>query len=532
MRGVIAIAPLVLLVTAAPRSVGAEELQLGWATSFEYDDNIFNTDEDSEQGQEEDVAFRTGPLLELRREQGDFTYRAEYALRWESFIDESGLDAFDHNANIRGTWRLGPRTRIEFQERFLLTRSLNRSFGFGDADAAADPLIEDDPDFETDRQRLKTNTATISLIHQLTSRLESRFSLTHALFRSNEETTTDVDTISGVGSLSYALNARNRVGFGVGATQQSFEGAGGTESDTRFFRLFGTWTHVFDPTTTLSVQAGPTLVSPDDSDSLLLEGTSQRFPSQRLSPQTLLVFDPATCPTVDDETMQPFLSARCGLAPAAIVDNPSRDDDIFDVIENEQVPVLSVAADDDEAENSLTFFADVTFVKRWESWSTRLSFRRSESSSSGQGGSTILNVFTARANWEPVRHWTVNLTGSFTTRRSATDLLQTVVGLEPVEFCEFPTGVEFLEPGSCPAGLQSVVGAEAVNLRRFETDDSFDTDTLRFTFRVNRDLGPRTRAFLTLTYINQDRDDLNATRTFENFRAMVGVRWWLDPLHL
>jgi len=532
MRGVIAIAPLVLLVTAAPRSVGAEELQLGWATSFEYDDNIFSTDEDAEtQDEEEDVVFRTGPLVELRREQGDFTYRAEYALRWESFIDETGLDAFDHNADVRGTWRLGPRTRIEFEERFLITRSLNRSFGFGDQAIVDDSLLEDDPDFEADRQRLKRNTANLSLIHQITPRLEGRLSLTHTLFRSNEDTTLDVDTISGLGTLSYALNARNRVGFGIGATQQSFEGAGGTESDTRFFRLFGTWSHVFDPTMTLSLQAGPTLVSPDDNESLLFGTQVRAFPSRTTSSGGLRFVDPSTCPTVDDETMQPFDSSRCGLFPTEIVDTPD-DNDFFDFVQSAEVPVLPVNEGDEEAEDNLTFFADVSLVKQWESWDARLSFRRSESSSSGQGGSTILNSFTAQANWEPSRRWTVNFTGRYNTRQSSTDTLQTVVGLAPGEFCQLPTGIVFLDPGNCPVGVPSLPASRSVNLRRLESDDTFDSETLIGKVRILRELGRRTRAFLTLTYTKQDREDINSSRSFDNFRAMIGVRWWLDPLHL
>jgi len=532
MRGPIAIAALAaLLAVAAPRPLGAEELHLGWATSFEYDDNIFNTDEDSEQNQEEDVAFRTGPLLELRREQGDFTYRAEYALRWESFIDESGLDAFDHNINFQGTLRLGPRTQLEVAEQFALTRSLNRVFEFDAGEIVTDPVLEEDPDFEPDRSRLKRNTASARLIHQFTRRLEGRLSLSHRLFRSNREFALDNDTISAVGSLGYSLSTRDRVGFGFGVTQQSFEDAVGEENTTLFYRLFGTWSHVFDPSMSLSIQAGPTLVVPDDDDGLFFSVVQdvQAFPFRNTPSGGVRLIDPATCPTVEDETMQPFSSSRCDVFPAEVAEGTP----LANFLQGQPEPDLPVAQDDEGADNSLTFFADISFSKQWESWSTRLSFRRSDSTSSGQGGSTILNVFSAQAVWEPARWWRVTLNGAYTTRESATDQLQTVVGLGRIDFCVDAAGAAITAlPGACPAGTSVVPGSFSESFRRFETDETFESETLRGSLRIQRELGRRTNAFLALTYLMQERDDLNSDRTLKNFRAMVGVRWWLDPLHL
>jgi len=521
------IVALILLLSVS--RAGAEELGLGFTSSLEYDDNVFNTSEDSTTSKEEDFVFRVGPRVTLTRDRGDFTYRVRYSVLWENFVEESGFDNFDHSLDLRGTWRLGPRTSLTVADRFRLTESVNRRFGFDD-EIVADPLIEDTPDFEVDRQELTTNTASLRLVHQFTPRLEGQASLSFRLFRSDRDTSFDSESISGSASISYALDMNDRLGFGAGLTQTSVDGLRGGSSDTRFFRFFGIWSHIFDPNTSFSIQAGPTFVDGDDNDSLFVaavQGT-QAFPSETTESGGIRFIDPSTCPTEDGE---PFLADRCDLFPTEFANSSP----LATFARNAPVNLVEQFGNEGSS-GRVTFFADMSFVKRWESWSTRISFRRTDSTSTGQGGTTILNVFSGQVRWEPAPRWDVSLVGNLSTRTSATEQLQTVIGLDPVEFClggldgDTPQSVRL--PGSCPAGTTAVPAAAAVDLRRVETDDTFESRSLSGRLRISRRVGRRGSVFLRLNYLTQERDDLNSDREFDNFRAMIGFRWDLDPLHL
>jgi len=523
MRGIGIVALVVLLM--APIA-GAEELDFSLSTTLEYDDNVFNSEEDSTTSQEEDFVFRVGPRLTLSRSRGDFTYSARYAIFWESFVEESGFDNFDHSLDLQGTWRLGPRTQVQFAERFRLTESVNRRFEFGEEEIVSDPLLDEPRGFEVERQDLVTNTASLRLVHQFTPRLEGQASLSFRIFRSDREDSFDSDSLSGSANLTYALDRNDRLGFGAGLSQQSIEGGRGGSNDTQFLRFFGIWSHIFDPNTSLSIQAGPTFVNGEDNDSLffaVLQGT-QAFPFETTESGGVRFVDPATCPTEDGE---PFLAERCELFPTEFAST----DPVTTFARTAPVNLVEQFGNESTS-GRLTFFANASFVKRWESWSTQVSFRRTDSTSSGRGGSTILNVFSGQLRWEPAVRWSATLTGTLSTRTSATEQLQTVIGLAPAEICLSETEIAGLPPGSCPVDDIAIPVAAAVNLRRVETDDTFESRSLQGRLNISRELGRRTTVFLTLNYVTQERDDFNSDREFTNFRAMIGFRWSLAPFHL
>lgn len=502
---IIAIAAGICLALPAP----AEELRLGLSASLEYDDNLFNAREDSESEKEQDVVFRTSPLLELSRSQGDLTYSLRYALRWESYIVESGFDNFDHTFLGRASWRLGPRTQLTLTDSFFITQSISRRQQLEEADVDVEPDVR----VETDRQRLKSNSALLELTHRFTPRIESATTASYRLFRSNEENTFDSDFYAVSNRFLYDLDRRNRVGGGIAATLQSFENsATGEGSDTLFYNAFLSWIHVFDPTMTLRLQVGPTFVDSDPAGDERSEFDVVRFPFRSTPSGGARLIDPATCPITDDG--QPFLAETCDTFPTEL--SPL---EAFQ-LQNLRT-VIPLVDDSDSTGQRTTFFADINITKQWERWVFAFSYRRTDSGTSGQGQSSVLDLASLQASWTPSSRWTVRMTGSFANRESATDQVTSAIGLMPAQI--------FV---ARPGGTIVLPAAESVDVRLVESDQAFSVQSWRASLLVQRRLGRRSSVSLRFTYLQQEQDDDFVQSKLENLLIGLSFAWRFDPIIL
>lgn len=501
------LAAVVALLLGAP-GAGAEELVLGIAASAEYDSNIFNASDD----EEDDVILRAGPLLELRRRRGDLTYQVNYEPRFENFVDQDGLNAWDHNAFGWINWRIGPRTNLRVSDRFILTRSLNRSFFAFDPDPL-DPTDLPITDVEVTRQRTKTNTASLALSHSFTPRVSSTLDVGYTIFESDQENSFDGETLRGTLSGLYTLDSRNQVGGGFGVTRQSFDDtstqAGGSSI---FYRSFATWVHSFSPTFTLTVQAGPTYIDGDASGGAVRLALVDPFPFRNTSGGNLRLIDASTCPTVDDGS--PYLSDDCGLLPTEITGADA------DAVRNApEVLVRLVDTGEDIGEDDITLFANIRLIKRWERWRLIGRYTRSDSQSSGVSQSSIVDALSVQVTWDPSPLWSAEWGASFTNRESATEQTISVVGLA--------SGFVFLPPSATV-----VPGAASANLRLLEVDDALEVKTYSTTLRVTRRLARRLEVFGRFNYLKQDLDTQTTSREFDVFRVLLGLRWRFEPIHI
>jgi hypothetical protein len=302
------IAAVALGGALAPSVTVAEELDLGFFGSAEYDNNAFN----STDGATDDVVVRAGPIIGLRRPQGAWTYDLRYEPRFETFVDESGLDEWDHAAFGRVRWQFAPTTAVTVLERFNLTHSLNRSTFIGD------PVLPDatpEPEIEVARQELIQNWASIELSHSFTERLYGTLTGNQGLFRTDREDRFDSDTYAGTGELLYTLTSRNRLGGGASVSFQDFDdietadGRVQQGQDTTFFRVFGSWLYLFDPTFEITLRAGPTWIDADRSANVPEQAIVQTYPFRTTDGGTIEPIDASTCPTDDGV---PYLAERCG----------------------------------------------------------------------------------------------------------------------------------------------------------------------------------------------------------------------------
>jgi hypothetical protein len=502
-RQLLAAAALAGLV--APVSAPAAELELGWFGTAEYDDNIFNT-ADGEGDKTDDVAIRTGPIIGLKQSQGGVTYELRYEPRYETFVDNSDLDEFDHAAFGRVRWQVDSTTTLTAVERFNLTHSLNRATFIGDS---AFPDAAPDLDVEVARQELIQNAVSLELSHFFTPRLQGILTAGQSLFRSDREDRYDSDGYSGGARLLYTVTSKDQVGGGVTVSFQDFSdiendvGEDTEGEDSIAYNLFATWIHTFDPTMTLSVQAGPTWIDtdrpdPEDSREVLT------YPTRNVGGGFAFI-DSRTCPTDDGV---PFESSACRIFPfsysgaaGAALSAANRPTTVF------------LDDDRDDGGEDLTYFAAVSLQKRWERWRVILSYNRRDSSASGVGQSTVLDVAALQLVWDPTPRWTLSFLAQASLRDQNVDNQVAVVGL-------------------APAVLLGAPASRSITLRLVDSDSASEVTTYRAMLRVKRRIGRRAELFGQLTYLRQETDGGLDDRTLDNFRALFGARYMFDPLNV
>ncbi len=485
-----------------------EEVELTFTGIAEWDNNVFNTSEDAP-GRARDFLFRVGPKIRLRRTQGDLSYDVQYETLWESFANQTAPSVFDHYAFGRAAWQVGPRTTLFATDRFALTRSLNRG-GFLVDPAAPDAVAT--TEIEVARQRIKRNIATLGVTHAFTPRLEGSGSLDYLIFQRSAANSFDNTTLSGTGQLLYALSENDRVGGGMGVTWQTFDGtATQNGSNTFFYRWFATWIHVFDPTMTLSVSGGPTLIDSDTRGSRPTTGLAQQFPFRNTETGGVRFIDSNTCPTNDSDT--PVEAETCDVFPTEFQGQAAQ------IVRSAPLRQIDLVDDGDDFGSTVTFFGSIEFVKNWETWRTILGYRRTDSSASGLGQSTVLDAITGQLIWEPDRNWDLRFVTQFTSRTSATNQTANAIGLgDPV------TNFTLLAAGGVPVTVFGTA-SPSTSLVLASSDQFTDVRDVRVFLNVQRKIGRDFEFFGRLTYIYQDGDIGGRSRTFDKFGAFFGFRY-------
>jgi hypothetical protein len=242
---------LALVVWAA--SAASEEFVFGLDGETGFNSNVTFTRDDEERSS----AYRLSPWLQIRRTQGDLRYKFRSRLSYEDFPDVSGdADSLDQFVSLQGQYRFGATTKLDFVNQFARVKSLSQILQVLDPSAT--------PDVEVERRRVLRNFARLSGEHSFSRRWLGRLKLSHTLFEFDNPDSFDSDTLSGDGSLIYSLSPRDQIGFGLGVTRSRFDDARSRPGGrTDYLQAFGIWDHEFDPTLSLSLQAGPVYIDSD-----------------------------------------------------------------------------------------------------------------------------------------------------------------------------------------------------------------------------------------------------------------------------
>lgn len=478
-----------LLLPGPARGV---EINGGVRGETAWNSNVFGSVED----EEDDVSFRVSPWVRLQEPRGDLTWRLEYRPSYETFLDQSELDGWDHSVSGAASWRIRPDTTVSVEERFDRFISVTR-FNETVIDDAGQAIIET----EGRLNRFKRNLVLVDVEHLLSPTQALFANASHEIYDPSGDLTSDRENAAATAGYRQQLTERDTLGGFLSWRRQTFETLGrGGDRETDYYNASLTWVHRFDPTFVLRASAGPTYVDPRKTPTLGdVEVTVARFPGQAIpGGQAVQVFDVFTCPTLDDGT--PFLGAGCELftPPTFVVDG-------------EQVTLPNLI--DEDVDGEVNFFADLSLEKSWENWVLRVSYRRQEADASGATFSAISDIVSTGVVWTPSPRWIFTLTGAWLRQTQSSE------GIAPVIALRSSTAL----PGV----------AESAALRGLEVDNEFELTQITVGFNANYRLTRRISIFGSLLYVDLERERSGVDIPgYDRFRAAVGVSYEFEPIRL
>lgn len=529
---------LLLLLACGP--AGAVELDLGWDTRMVWDSNPLRTVDD----EEPDFSVYGGPNLGLRERSRALDYVLNYRLRYEQYFDLASVNGFEHFANGQATWRIDPRSQLSFSESFSRTRGLGANFvepvpGIDPVDVAGELQIRRSPTVRSLTRA--TYTRQLSPLWSFESSVDGQ------LYDYEDELRQDVLSLRGSSQLTRSLSRRLLVGFGGALTRQQFDDTSRSlESGTTIVEAYGLLTYLISPSLTLSLAGGPAWSEPDSEGD---ESVAPRHGVGQDAARVTRLINPALCglpaPGVVPAGTVSFRSCQTqagfydldGSGPNLPVFLPSAlVPGAYAIDRNElSFDAVDVLGDAEEPDGGLTYFGRVALVKSWRTVEGELSYRRSASTSSGIG-STTLDVASAVLKWQPSRR-------RFRIDARATWSLQSQLNEQPIiDFLFAPTGstvwvdaggvIYETDPGggATPvANAARVVGVRTLGL----SDAGFDIETLLFDLRANR----RMTEHLILTaqagwWRQETQSEFSEARTVEDLRFQLGFTWAFDPIEL
>jgi hypothetical protein len=513
------IAALLLL----PLAASAQELTLGVNAGTGYDSNVFA----NKNNEEDDFSFRIGPHANLEDHEGKLQWDLTLRPAYDYTIDVRERRGWTYLADGELSWQLSPTTRLDVLDRFGRYRSLttfNEVVTAGEGDEIVDVT---QTAFRTERNI--RNSVNATLTHNLSPARMLIFDVGHNLVDFSREERADRDTVFVTGRYQQVVTRRNTLGGGASFRRSSYDASTTRRSQsTDFYNVFASWQHQFDDTLSLSAAAGPTWVVGDDQDSsaTVLEDRFT-YPITAVAGENRL-FDASSCPTEDGFLI---LTTECDTIdeslPFVVYQGEVRT--LFDpeVLElwNPNQDLRLEGSIPSTSKNSLTYFANVTLSKRWEQWTGTLTYRRQQSDSSGLGSSTVADVLSGVLNWRPSPRWRFSLRASLTRQNQATEGVQTVVAVRPVDLS---TSVPGLVGGFGPA-FSDVVQSFA--LRAIKVDQKAEVVTLWLRFNVRYRITRRTTLVGDIIYWDQNTDSTFG-RDYDRFRVNLGVEYRWEPIRL
>jgi hypothetical protein len=514
------IAAVLVGALCVPLQAAAEaELRLGIEAAAEYDDNVLVRSENVLG----DFLGRIGPRMELRDEQGRLLYEVRYFPSYEKFEDLSELDGWNHDAFAKFTWRASDRTSIILRDQYLDTNRATQALAVGE------PI---DPSGEAasvlGRRGFTQNVAYGELLHQLTHVDQLSFTAQNVMSDDDpfqDLTVTESDVTSVGLSWLRALSARNQAGLLLRYTDQRFDNLTvDTETRSRFYNASVQWTYRIDPTWLFSVSAGPAWVTQD------LPESPSTFSGQPLYPliQGANARGPVlvdSCPTRPDGIV--VLSPECEVVPESrLVPRPAGFEGLVFREDLADTTDLGVVGDLPETnDDGLTYFASLALTKQWQTVTASLRYSRDASTTAAASGN-VRDIVQANINWQPTERWRFGFVAAWEQRdQETTSLAFDGRALIPA------TAVVF-DPSS-PTGLNMVPIGQSSGLLAREIDRSVTNDRYTLSLNVQYRLTRRTSLFARLYWIDQTtEDDFVGARNATRFDAVIGVRYYLDPIQL
>jgi hypothetical protein len=537
-----ALAGVLLLV---PGSAFCADLTFTAEGFAEYDDNAFRDPSD----EEDDVLFRLSPAVRIHEDRGeDARYSLQYAVPFEFAVDNGDrLDDIDHNLTGRITYHINDRVEAFGTGALRYLRSGLRQTAVEDpAGSSNAPLVN------TERERILITNAETGMTYSFSPRMTGTARVGWELFDPEREDRARNQRLSTSAELSYVLAPKHSVGGALVFSLQDFDDRVNiAASQTLSYGLRGQWLYRFDETTTFSINVGPSLLQTDQDDADALLTGQQLVPfvnvSGNVSGKTDVDGNPFSGPVGSDSIVVGNfdLCSQLGDGTPVIVSGACPLDIIIDsngeqlLIDDIRAATTSLANSDPDGESDTSFnvFGELTLRKDWApNLRSALTYSRQQGGASGLGGAVIRDAVSFSNTWTPSERWQFTARADWSLRESVVEQAQVVTQaalVDTTDAATFPTGngipVAVNIAGIAPDG--SVTGSN-ITLR----GDTSEIDTMRWgvSGRATHRFSRNTSGHIQLTYNQQESEGgtLGNSSDFENFLALVGVRYVFDPIKL
>ena len=528
------------------------------SSGLEYDSNVLRTGSRTV----DDVIFRTIQRLSFTERGDGYGYSLRYAIPYSVSIRTDFVNHVDHFGGGTLDFQLGPKTNVGMNSGF--------SISHGTSNFQNQEQLEDGtsvPQIENRGERITNFNANASLSHAFTSRMQGNFNFAYRLFDSTQRNRRRVNSMAGATGLNYAVNSRNRVGFGVNFSYQDFADlVGQPGSSTLTTRVFASWVYRFDESLSFSIRAGPTFI-----------GTQQRGADPVVEFPSSFVFNELTQDTVFPAGSL-FFDTGGGLfgnanalnipagslllnpvdrCPDAGLTPPNQDDSrtpcngVSVIVNNGDEPnTAAINAVKGSGPTVLTFvdrtgdgrsdpppsfndqswtvFGSANLNKRWSPRvNSGIGYRRSQSDASGLGGSAILDAVNAFVGWTISTRMNATLRADWTQRTSVAPGLQTRLLVTRntdqvlLDVPLLPTVAEIADP---------VTGN-----RVFSTvSNQIDTQRWGLAGWIERTITPNLDANLRISFNQQSSRSGSAgsSTDFNEFSVIFGFSYAFDPIEV
>ena len=527
-----------LLVVCSALPVLAASLEFSAGGEVEYDNNVFR----SEENEQDDVLFRLRPGVRVYEDHGDdLNFSAGYEAPVELSVDYSDeLDDVDHIGVGNFNYHANDRVEVFGSEQFGYLRSTLRQ---PDVNTQAQTLDPGTLEFNDERDRVKTNDASLGLNYHFSPRTVGRVIGSSSYFDSTRDDRARVWSASGMADAQYRLTLKHQVGAGAGYSYQDFaDRLDIPGSQTSTYRVFGSWRWTITETLSLDLTAGPAYLETDQEDADRVRSEST-FPFSVLpAAQVEGFFNKNGAPLFGNpensgnigagsllvSSLDSTTGLNCGVIegdPVAslcngnIIIDSNNDQATIDAIRAARTSVVNInpAGESDE---EFTGFVDLTVAQRWSpTLSTALRYSRQQGDASGVGGTVIVDSVSLSNTWEFAQRWQLAVRGDFARRESAFDIAQTY---------------DVVEGQAAPGGSAAEIAARNGTAFSSKRNVEIDTNSWSLGGRITHQLFKTTSTYVQARYGEQDSksNSLGSDSDFENFLATFGVRHVFEPIPL
>jgi len=485
------IASALAIASLVPAQLLAADLTLGARTEVWYDDNVLGTDTD----EVSDAEVLLSPTIDVSERWGTVDAELNFKPNYEFFLDEKDLRGLNYAADGRFEWNPTARSSFELKDTFLRYRSLRlltSAQGGTPAESGA-------------RDKFFRNVAQLIGSHRLTPIDVVQLSGSFSLWKFDEGNRFDQETFGA--ELSYQHSVSRAFSFGTGASYSRLriEQRGAIpQRDTDYVNL--SLIANYEPADTLlvSFSAGPTWVRQPRVDSPALV----RLDLYPFFGNAIIVGNvPSTCPTLS--TGEFFLGLGCNLTTA------SPGTQLYlDLLQRAVDPVFFAGANKDR--DDITYFADVSVERQWETASLSLTYRRDEGSNSGAGFSSVADLVELRGGVRPLRELALTAAVSWENREETQTGSQFVTVLDTLPASGSLPAIAYL----VPVGVRAVSGSGS----------SASVETLGVLLNASYQITPRAQLTSAVTWRDQNADLTSSFNDYERFQVMLGINVELEPI--